>query len=210
MGLYSAYLFPFFLDLSLSSAEMQKYRPQALEPACGEVLEIGFGTGLNLPYYSEKVKRLTAIDAELMLRARVKRRIAEARMPVELLKLDASGRLPFDDHRFDSVVTTLTLCSIASLAPALSEIRRVLKPDGSYVFFEHGRSPDPRVAKLQDRLNPIQKIIACGCNLNRPIDQLITAAGFEVIKLDRFQMPNVPRILSPIYQGVARSGEAQA
>ena len=208
MGWYSAYIFPLFLDWSLSNAEMGNYRRQALAPARGETLEIGFGTGLNLPHYPEPVTRLTAIDAERMLRRRVKRRMAEARMPVELMKLDASGRLPFADHRFDSVVTTLTLCSIADPAPALSEMRRVLKPDGQFVFFEHGRSPDPQVAQRQDRFNPIQSIIACGCNLNRPIDQLITAAGFDLIKLARFQMPKVPQILGAIYCGVARPDKA--
>jgi ubiquinone/menaquinone biosynthesis C-methylase UbiE len=100
-------------------------------------------------------------------------------------------------------VTTMTLCSISDTAPALAQIRRVLKPGGKFIFFEHGRSNDPEVARLQDRLNPIQRIIGSGCNLNRRIDRLIEGAGFEITTLDRFQMPKAPRILAEIYRGAA-------
>src|SRR6185436_18610907 len=105
---------------------------------------------------------------------------------------------------FDGVVTTLTLCSIADVEFALNEIRRVLKADCGYAFFEHGRSDDLRVAKRQDFWNPLQKIIACGCNMNRPIDRLIRGAGMKMIELDRYQLPDTPRILGEIYRGVAK------
>ena len=183
---------------------IQEQRRQALAPLRGHVLEIGFGTGLNLPFYPYQVTKLTALDSEHMLPKRVEKRIAQARVPVEQLKLDASGRLPFEDDAFDGIVTTLTLCSIADVEAALAEIRRVLKPDARYVFLEHGRSDDPRVATRQDFWNPIQKLIACGCNMNRPIDLLIRAAGMEMIELDRYQLPDTPRILGEIYRGVAR------
>jgi ubiquinone/menaquinone biosynthesis C-methylase UbiE len=120
------------------------------------------------------------------------------------MRLDAQGRLPFEDQTFDTVVTTLTLCSIPDVSAALSEIRRILKPEGRFVFFEHGRSDDPEVARRQDRFNPIQKIIAAGCNTNRRIDELIKNAGFEITGLDRFLVPNAPRILAEMYRGVAR------
>jgi ubiquinone/menaquinone biosynthesis C-methylase UbiE len=175
-----------------------------LEPARGETLEIGFGTGLNLLYYPEAVTRLTAIDSENMLEDRVGKRVAACRFPVTRMRLDAQGRLPFEDRSFDTVVTTLTLCSIPDTAAALAEIRRVLKPGGKFVFFEHGRSDDPKVAKRQDRFNPIQKIIGAGCNMNRKIDELIENAGFEITTLDRFLAPNAPRILAEMYRGVAR------
>ena len=206
MGLYSSYIFPRILDWSLGTPYIQQEREKTLEPTSGRVLEIGFGTGLNLPHYPLQVTKLTVVEPERMLASRVAKRISRARMPVELFKLDASRRLPFDDDSFDSIVTTLTLCSIADVASALAEMRRLLKPDGRYVFLEHGRSDDPRVAKRQDFFNPIQKIIACGCNMNRPIDLLVKDAGFEIVTLERFRMPEVPRVLSEMYRGVAVIG----
>jgi len=203
MGFYSNYIFPRLLDWSLGASEFGKYRRRALEPARGETLEIGFGTGLNLPYYPEAVTELTVIDSENMLEDRVERRIAACPIPVTKMRLDAQGRLPFGDHTFDTVVTTLTLCSIADIAPALAEIRRVLNPDGRFVFFEHGRSDDPKVARRQDRFNPIQRIIGAGCNMNRRIDELIETAGFEITTLDRFLLPKTPRLLAEMYRGVA-------
>jgi SAM-dependent methyltransferase len=203
MGVYAKYVFPRLLDWSLSNPQMREYRRQALEPACGATLEIGFGTGLNLPHYPPAVTRLTVIDSENLLPSLVERRIAECPIPVVKMQIDAQGRLPFDDHSFDSVVTTLTLCSIETPAPALAEIRRVLKPDGRFIFFEHGRSDDPKVARWQDRLNPLQKIIGVGCNMNRKIDGLIAASGFEIIRLDRFLTPETPRLFAEMYRGVA-------
>ena len=203
MGLYAKFIFPCLLDWSLGTAEFGKYRRRALAPARGRTLEIGFGTGLNLPYYPAAVTELTVLDSENMLRRRVAQRIAACPLPVTKMQLDAQGRLPFADQSFDSVVTTLTLCSIANTSPALAEIRRVLKPDGQFIFFEHGRSSDPAVARNQDQFNPLQKIIGAGCNMNRPIDQLIRAAGFEFTQFERFLLPKAPRVLAEMYQGSA-------
>jgi SAM-dependent methyltransferase len=204
MGLYAKYIFPRILDWSVGAPEFGEYRRRALEPARGETLEIGFGTGLNLPYYPEAVTRLTAIDSEIMLEDRVVARLADCRIAVTRMRLDAQGRLPFEAQTFDTVVTTLTLCSISDAAAALAEIRRVLKSEGRFVFFEHGRSDDPKVARRQDRFNPIQKIIGAGCNMNRKIDRLIENAGFEITTLDRFLLPKAPRILAEMYRGVAK------
>lgn len=203
MGIYSKYIFPRFLDWTLGNPEMGKYRRQALEQATGKTLEIGFGTGLNLPYYPESVTELTIIDSENMLEKLVTERIAACRLPVTKLQLDAQGRLPFEDYSFDSVVSTLTLCSIASTEPALAEIHRVLKPAGKFIFFEHGRSDDADTARWQDRLNPLQKIVGVGCNINRRIDRLIENAGFRIEKLDRFILPKSPRLLAEMYRGIA-------
>src|SRR5258705_6375137 len=159
MGLYSNYIFPRVLDWTLGTQYFQREREKTLESTCGSVLEIGLGTGLNLPHYPLQVTKLTVVEPEQMLASRVAGRVSRARMPVEQFRLDASRRLPFDDNTFDSAVTTLTLCSIADVAPALAEIRRLLKPEGRCVFLEHGRSDDPRVAKRQDLLNPFQKIV---------------------------------------------------
>jgi ubiquinone/menaquinone biosynthesis C-methylase UbiE len=205
MGLYSSYIFPRVLDWLGETPYFDEQRKFALEPTRGSVLEIGFGTGLNLPHYPLRVTKLTVVEPGRMLPSRVARRIAKARMPVEQFQLDASRRLPFDDKSFDSVVTTLTLCSIGDVTSALAEIRRVLKRDGKYVFLEHGRSDDPRVAKRQDLFNPIQKIVGCGCNMNRPIDRLIKDAGFEIVTLERFLIPDTPRVLSEMYRGTAKS-----
>jgi ubiquinone/menaquinone biosynthesis C-methylase UbiE len=204
MGLYSKHIFPRFLDWSLGNATLAKHRLAALAPLRGHVLEIGFGTGLNLPFFPREVTRLTAIDSKQMLPKKVAKRIAEARMPVECLQLDAGVRLPLDSLAFDGVVTTFTLCSIAHVHSALHETRRVLKPEGQYVFLEHGRSDDPRIARRQDFFNPVQKVIGCGCNLNRKIDDLIRESGFEIVKLERYLMADVPRILGETYQGIAR------
>ena len=203
MGLYSTCIFPFFLDLMLDNETIRRERRETLAPLYGRVLEIGFGTGLNLPCYPRQVAELTVIDSERMLAGRVRKRIAAASMPVQQIKLDASGRLPFDDDSFDGVATTFTLCSIENVSAALAEIRRVLKTEGRYVFLEHGRSRDPQVAKHQDSFNPIQKIIACGCNLNRPIDRLIENAELEITKLERYLMPGLPRVISEAYRGIA-------
>lgn len=182
---------------------MGKYRRRALEGARGRTLEIGFGTGLNLPWYPEGVTELVVFDSENMLPELVEERISRSAIPVTRLRLDASGRLPFDDRSFDSVVTTFTLCSIGDLAAALSEVHRVLKPSGGLHFLEHGLSDDRGVARWQDRLNPLQKIVGVGCNMNRPIDRLIREAGFGFTSLERFLMPKTPRLLAEMYQGIA-------
>src|SRR5438105_1711112 len=203
MGWYSTYIFPRFLDWALGNAEFGKLRRQTLASAQGRVIEIGFGTGLNLAHYPERVAHLTVIDQERMLPQRVAQRIVLARMPVEQMQLDASGRLPFPDHSFDAAVSTWTLCSIANLGAALTEIRRVLKPEGQFIFLEHGRSDDPQVARRQDLFNPLQKIITGGCQINRPINRLIEAAGLKLTKLDRFLLPHAPRIAGEMYGGTA-------
>lgn len=183
---------------------IERQRREALAPLHGHVLEIGFGTGLNLRFFPETVTRLTVIDSERMLTKRVAKRIDESPVPIEQLTLDAGGVLPFEDKAFDGVATTFTLCSISDVSSALAEIRRVLSDAGEYVFLEHGRSDDPRIAGRQDFFNPLQKIIACGCNMNRPIDRLIKSAGLEIIQLDRYSMPDTPRVLGEMYRGVAR------
>ncbi|HJZ67300.1 MAG TPA: class I SAM-dependent methyltransferase [Blastocatellia bacterium] len=210
MGFYSTHVFPRVLDWSLSDATVEEQRRAALAPLRGRVLEVGFGTGLNLACYPNTVTRLTAIDSVRMLPDRVAKRISEAHMPIELFLLDASGTLPFEDRSFDGVVTTFTLCSIRDVLSALAEIRRVLKPDHPFAFLEHGRSDDPRVIKWQDRLNPIQRVVACGCNLNRPIESLIRRSGFEIVKIERYLMPGVPRIFAEMYRGLARPAEGLA
>jgi ubiquinone/menaquinone biosynthesis C-methylase UbiE len=166
-------------------------------------LEVGFGTGLNLPHYPGNLSQLWMVDPACFLSNKVQARAARVAFPVHTEHVTAES-LPFPERRFDSVVSTWTLCSIPDPVKALREIRRVLKPDGVFFFLEHGRSHEPRIAAWQDRLNPIQNLIACGCNLNRPIDQLIEQSGFHMTQLSRFQMPHVPRIAGEMFQGHAR------
>jgi ubiquinone/menaquinone biosynthesis C-methylase UbiE len=182
---------------------MDELRPEAVEAAQGNVLEVGFGTARNLEHYGAGVEKLTGLDP---MRTdgigAVEERIAKASFPVERTVLRADGQLPFDAGRFDSIVTTWTLCSIPDPATALAEMRRVLKPGGRYVFIEHGRSPRPSTVRWQDRLNPIWRRLMDGCNINRPIDQLVDAAGFTLASLDRFQHRG-PAVLAHMYRGVA-------
>jgi ubiquinone/menaquinone biosynthesis C-methylase UbiE len=177
-------------------------RETLLQPASGEVLEIGFGTGLNLPHYPATVTRLSVVDPAILLPAKVSRRVAAAPYPIRTVHVSAEC-LPFPERQFDTVVSTWTLCTIPHPALSLREIGRVLKPAGRFVFLEHGRSSDRKIAAWQDRLNPLQNLIGCGCNLNRQIDRLITESGLKIVHLDRFSMQGVPRVAGEMYRGAA-------
>ncbi len=184
---------------------MDDLRPDALAEARGDVLEVGFGTGLNLRHYNSAVESVTGIDPMQTKGVKaVEERIAEAPFSVERTTLRADGELPFDAARFDCVVTTWTLCSIPDPHTALGEMRRVLKPGGSYLFIEHGRSPRPGTARWQDRLNPYWRRFADGCNMNRSIDEVVEKGGFELTSLERFQHRGFS-VLAYMYRGVARA-----
>lgn len=207
MNVYAEHVFPRLMDWMMSWEAFQRLRVQVLKDVRGEVLEVGYGTALNLPHYPVEVSRLTMVDPARLLRSRVKQRMAQVGFPVVIEEQPAES-LPLADRRFDFVVSTWTLCTIPDPAQALREIRRVLKPGGLLLFLEHGRSDDTRVAAWQDRLNPLQRLVACGCNLNRPIGRLIETSGFNLIHCRRFLMPHVPRILGEMYQGhAAPAGE---
>jgi len=184
---------------------MNDLRPEALAPATGEVLEVGFGTGLNLIHYPRTVTRLVGLDP---LAAdsfpKLESRIENAPFPVERHTLRADRELPFDAGRFDTVVTTWTLCTIAEPGPALREMARVLKPGGRYLFIEHGRAPNDATARWQDRVDPFwSKCIGDGCHLNRRIDRLVEESGFACATLERFRH-QVPALLAHMYRGVAQ------
>ena len=202
MGFYSHHIFPRLMDWVMSGDEFQQLRRLLLQSAHGEVLEIGLGTGLNLPHYPGGVSWLHAVDPAPLLPNRVAQRSRAVAFPVQIKQISAET-LPFDDRTFDCVVSTWTLCTIPDPVKALREVRRVLKPDGVFLFLEHGRSEDEKVAAWQDRLNPVQNIIGCGCNLNRKIDHIIAQAGLKIMTLDRFQMQSVPRLGGELYKGTA-------
>lgn len=190
--------------LDLAMRQMNELRPEALSGSHGEVLEVGFGTGLNLAYYPPSVTSLTALDPNVVdgLPA-VERRLSDAPFAVERCPLRADGELPFDSGRFDTIVTTWTLCSIPDPHRALVEMRRILKPGGKYLFIEHGRASLESTARWQDRVNPLWKRLSDGCNVNRSIDEIVEKSGFELDSLERFRHQG-PAIFAQMYRGCAR------
>jgi ubiquinone/menaquinone biosynthesis C-methylase UbiE len=197
---YERRVFPHVLELAMR--QLGKLRAPTLATAHGEVLEVGFGTGLNLAQYPGGVTRLVTADPMKALSERVSERIEAAAFQVEVNHLAADRTLPFDSGRFDCVTMTWTLCTIAEPLPALREMRRVLKPSGRLLFIEHGRSDDAKVARWQDRWNPIQNVIGCGCNVNRKIDALVEQGGFRLTSLERFLAEGAPRMFGEMYRGV--------
>jgi ubiquinone/menaquinone biosynthesis C-methylase UbiE len=202
MNLYRRVIFPQLLDLALSGERIERYRRQLLAHVQGSVLEIGFGTGLNLSCYPEHIRKITGVDPNPGMGSLARRRIASSPIAVDWQVADAQ-KLPFPSQSFDSVVSTWTLCSIPNVAKALREIRRVLRAGGKLFFLEHGLSEDPQVQRWQNCLNPLQKVIADGCNLNRDMARLIREAGFRFEQLERFYMPDQPRFIGYTYQGIA-------
>jgi ubiquinone/menaquinone biosynthesis C-methylase UbiE len=201
---YERRIFPHLLEWGMR--QLGELRAPTLAEARGEVLEVGFGTGLNLPHYPAGVTKLVTADPLEAFPERVRSRMDAAPFPIEVHHLPADRTLPFESERFDTVTMTWTLCSIEDPVAAVSEMRRVLRPGGRLLFIEHGRSDDARVARWQDRWNPVQKILACGCNVNRRIDALVEAGGFRLDALDRFTAEGAPRMFGEMYRGVATPG----
>lgn len=180
---------------------MRQQRAQALGAVSGRVLEIGFGSGLNLPHYPRSgVESLTAVEPNGTAIRIARGRIDAAPFPVETIGLRGE-EIPCDDDSFDVVVSTFTLCTIPDVEAALAQVRRVLKPGGRFLFLEHGHAPDPGVERWQRRLEPTQRRLFGGCHLTRRIDALVAGAGFEVSGLDRYYGKG-PKPLVSIYRGV--------
>jgi ubiquinone/menaquinone biosynthesis C-methylase UbiE len=204
MGLYAKYLLPRIIDLAMQNEETARLRAAWVPLARGEVLEVGIGSGLNLPFYSSDVQRVYGVDPSVELQRIARGRVVDAPVEVEFLSQSAEEPLPLADASIDTVVTTWTLCSIANAPKALREMKRVLKASGRLVFLEHGRAPDAGVADWQERITPLWKNITGGCHLNRKIDDLITAAGFRITELKTFYVRG-PRPMTYTYQGVAET-----
>jgi ubiquinone/menaquinone biosynthesis C-methylase UbiE len=168
----------------------------------GAVVEIGFGSGLNVPFYPDRVNRVAAIEPADLGWKLAEKRILEASLPVERSGLDGQS-LPFEDASFDAALSTWTLCTIPDVEAALREVRRVLKPGGTLHFVEHGLAPDEPVRKWQHRLEPIQKRLFGGCHLTRQPAELIRRAGFQVTELDEFYDDDAPKFLAADSLGVA-------
>jgi ubiquinone/menaquinone biosynthesis C-methylase UbiE len=201
MGWYRDQILPRAIDLALRGGEFARLRARVTARLAGQVLEIGFGSGLNIPYYPASLERVQALDPAAVGRKLAAKRAAACPVPIDYIGTDAQT-LPADDASVDSVLSTWTLCTIPDASRALAEIRRVLRPGGALHFIEHGLAPDPAVARLQQRLTPIQHRAFGGCHLNRQIDQLVAAAGLELTRIDTYYMKG-PRALGYTFEGIA-------
>jgi SAM-dependent methyltransferase len=201
MGWYRDQILPRVTNVVLGSNEFVPLRSRAAADLDGEVLEVGFGSGLNVPHFPSAVRRVRAVDPATVGRKLAAARVAASRVPVEYIGLDGQ-HIPLGDESVDHVLSTWTLCTISDVATALAEIRRVLRWGGALHFLEHGLSPDPDVARWQRRLNPIQQRIAGGCHLDRAVDRLIDESGLVVTRLDNYYVKG-PKPLGYMFEGTA-------
>ena len=202
MGLYAKYVLPHLINLAMRNRDVTRLRAESVPHARGEVLEIGMGSGLNLPFYPLGIRCLYGVDPSMELQRVAAKRKSAVPFEVTYFRQSAEDSIPLDDFSIDTIVMTWSLCSIPNPKAALQQMRRVLKPDGRMIFIEHGRSPDPNVMRWQDRITPLWKRIGGGCHLNRKMDDLIRAAGFQIIEQKNFYLPG-PRPMTYTYQGIA-------
>ena len=203
MGLYARHVLPHIINLAMKNKDATRLRKVWVPLARGDVLEIGIGSGLNMPFYSSEVRHIVGVEPSLALQKMARERETACHTKIEFLSQSAEEPLPLSDRSIDTIVMTWTLCSIPDTSKALAQMKRVLKPDGRLLFIEHGRAPDPRVVAWQDRLTPAWKRIGGGCHLNRKIDELISGAGFKIGELKTCYLPG-PRPMTYTYQGFAQ------
>ena len=201
---YRDHVFARIMNTMMNTKETRRIRAEVCAPLAGDVLEIGFGTGLNLPHLPAAVTRLLAVDPLERGRTLAQERLAATSVPVEFLGLDGES-IPLADASVDAVLATWTLCSIPDPVAAVREVRRVLKPGGTLHFVEHGRAPDEKVRKWQDRLNGMQQKVACGCNLNRDIPAIIESGGLTIGDMKTYYNKGEPKPYGWYFQGVAHA-----
>jgi ubiquinone/menaquinone biosynthesis C-methylase UbiE len=201
MGFYQDIVLPRLVHHSMTSSELLPYRRRVLSAAEGRVLEVGIGSGLNLPLYPAAVREVIGLDPSRQLLAMARHAAEHCACPVGFIDGSAE-EIPLDSHSVDTVVTTWTLCSIYGAGQALREMRRILKPGGQLLFVEHGLSPDGSVRHWQDRLTPVWKHIAGGCHLNREIGALVETAGFSIARIEEGYAKG-PRPMVYMYEGRA-------
>jgi len=202
MGLYTERVLPRILNATGGASRHEPLRRRVCAGLAGDVVEIGFGSGLNVPFYPAAVTRVTAVEPSDLSWRLAAGRVQGARVPVQRAGLDGQS-LPFADGSYDAALSTWTLCTIPDVAAALAELRRVLKPGGTFHFLEHGLAPDEDVRRWQRRLEPLQKRLVGGCHLTRPIAGLLTAAGFTVTGLDVFYETGTTKVTGADSLGVA-------
>jgi ubiquinone/menaquinone biosynthesis C-methylase UbiE len=203
MGIYSDVIIPFFYDYSMDSAKINEGRKSILSKITEEeILEIGFGTGINIKFYPDNVKKIIGIDVNKGMIDQFNKKLVNIKREIKVLHQNGET-LPFQDNSINAAISTYTLCSIKNVTSALNEIYRVLRPGGNYYFLEHGLANNPKTQKWQYRLNPIQNIWAGGCNLNRDIKSLIINSGFKISELKNYYMKRDPKIVGYMYEGIA-------
>ena len=202
MSFYRRYILPHLINQAMRSRDLLPYRKRVLSAARGRVLEIGIGSGLNLPFYPSAVGEVVGLDPAPQLIAMAERAARETSIQTSFIEGSAEA-IPLDGHSVDTAIVTWTLCSIPDVVAALREMRRALKSNGQLLFVEHGRAPEENVRKWQDRLTPAWKCIGGGCHLNRPIRQLIESAGFHIEQLETGYMRG-PKPMTFMYEGRAR------
>jgi ubiquinone/menaquinone biosynthesis C-methylase UbiE len=201
VGLWADHVVPRLTDVALGTPEVRALRERVVSQARGEVVELGSGSGPTLPLYPDAVTSVRAVEPSAVARRLAARRVAAARVPVEHVGLDGAD-LPLPDASADTVVSTFTLCTIGDVERALREVRRVLRPDGRFLFLDHGLSPDPRTARWQHRLDGLQQRLVAGCHLTRPIDALVRDAGLVIVDLSHDSLRG-PGPMSYLYLGTA-------
>lgn len=200
MGFYSKYIYPKIIETALSISSVMKNRKEVLLNVKGNILEIGFGTGLNITCYPSFVKEITVLETNEGMDSLV--RIRDSKIKINFKLLNAES-LPFDDETFDTVVSTFTFCSIEDIDTAMKEFLRVLKPKGQLIFLEHGAGKDNKVRFIQNLLNPIYKLLSNGCNLNRNIKSIIERSGFSIIDVEEFHDRHMIKLTGYLYTGIA-------
>jgi ubiquinone/menaquinone biosynthesis C-methylase UbiE len=203
MGFYSDIILPRLCDLAMRNKQLVPYRERVIGAAEGRVLEIGVGSGMNLPFYRPPAREILALEPAPRLMTMARSASRASSMPVTFLEASAEA-IPLDKHSVDAIVTTWTLCSIPQAARALAEMRRVVRPGGKLLFVEHGLAPDEGVRRWQEWLTPAWRRISGGCHLNRPIRSMIEAAGFRIDRIETGYMPG-PKPMTFMYEGSARS-----
>ena len=203
MNFYDERILPHVINCTCGMKAIERQRGKVVPLAKGEVLEIGMGSGLNLKYYNpEKVSKVWGLEQSLGMQRKAEKNLSESPVPVEWLVAGCEA-IPLPDDSIDTVMLTYVLCTIPDWETALKEIRRVLKPAGKLVFCEHGEAPEPNVRKWQNRINPMWKKIAGGCNLNRPIPKMLIDGGFSIDDLQQHHVPG-PKIATYQYYGTCR------